>query len=132
MPLPVPQSTKPKRWPSSRFPSQPEPAGCAVNKSLEFGNGCKVLTANRLIDGQAVWLGADGSWQETIDGALVARHAEAVEALEDAGNLAAKANLVVDVNVIDVEERGRGFIRSACASASACRDPPSLHSDMRR
>ncbi|WP_432612313.1 DUF2849 domain-containing protein, partial [Brucella abortus] len=22
----------------------------------------KVLTANRLIDGQAVWLGADGSW----------------------------------------------------------------------
>ncbi|RUR04149.1 DUF2849 domain-containing protein, partial [Brucella abortus] len=66
----------------------------------------KVLTANRLIDGQAVWLGADGSWQETIDGALVARHAEAVNALEEAGRLAARANLVVDVNVIDVEERG--------------------------
>ncbi|MDH7789944.1 DUF2849 domain-containing protein [Ochrobactrum sp. AN78] len=69
----------------------------------------KVLTANRLIDGQAVWLGADGSWQETIDGALVARHAEAVSALEEAGKVAAKANLVVDVNVIDVEERDEGL-----------------------
>lgn len=69
----------------------------------------KVLTANRLMDGQAVWLGADGSWQETIDGALVARHAEAVSALEEAGKVAAKANLVVDVNVIDVEERDEGL-----------------------
>ncbi len=86
----------------------------------------KVLTANRLIDGQAVWLGADGSWQETIDGALVARHAEAVEALEDAGKIAAKANLVVDVNVIDVEEREEGgFTRSACANASVSPARPS-------
>ncbi|MBB5700186.1 putative Rossmann fold enzyme [Ochrobactrum daejeonense] len=69
----------------------------------------KVLTANRLIDGQAVWLGADGSWRETIDGALIARHAEAVAALESAGETAAKANLVVDVNVIDVEEREEGL-----------------------
>ena len=69
----------------------------------------KVLTANRLIDGQAVWLGADGSWRETIDGALIARHAEAVEALEGAGKVAARANLVVDVNVIDVEERDEGL-----------------------
>ena len=69
----------------------------------------KILTANRLIDGQAVWLGADGSWQETIDGALIARHAEAVAALEDAGKVASKANLVVDVNVIDVEERAEGL-----------------------
>jgi Na+-transporting NADH:ubiquinone oxidoreductase subunit NqrB len=56
----------------------------------------KVLTANRLIDGQAVWLGADGSWQETIDGALVARHPEAVEALEDAASLRRKPIWVVD------------------------------------
>lgn len=69
----------------------------------------KVLTANRLIDGQAVWLGADGSWQETIDGALVARHVEPVNALEEAGKVAATANLVVDVNVIDVEERDEGL-----------------------
>lgn len=66
----------------------------------------KVLTANRLIDGESVWLGADGGWHETIDGALVARHPAAVEALEDAGKAATRSNLVVDVNLIDVEERG--------------------------
>ncbi|MGH6760719.1 MAG: DUF2849 domain-containing protein [Phyllobacterium sp.] len=66
----------------------------------------KVLTANRLTDGEAVWLAADGEWREGIDGALVARHVEAVAALENAGKIAIKSNLVVDVNVIDVEERG--------------------------
>jgi Protein of unknown function (DUF2849) len=66
----------------------------------------KVLTANRLTDGEAVWLGANGEWLEHIDGALIARHAEAVGALEEAGKAAIKSNLVIDVNVIDVEERG--------------------------
>ncbi|PRD43344.1 DUF2849 domain-containing protein [Phyllobacterium phragmitis] len=66
----------------------------------------KVLTANRLTDGEAVWLGADGEWRETIEGALLARDAEAVAALESAGKAALGANLVVDVNLIDVEERG--------------------------
>jgi hypothetical protein len=65
-----------------------------------------VLTANRLTDGEAVWLGANGEWLERIDGALIARHAEAVSALEEAGKAAIKSNLVIDVNVIDVEERG--------------------------
>jgi len=66
----------------------------------------KVLTANRLTDGEVVWLGANGEWLEHIDGALIARHAEAVNALEEAGKSAIKSNLVIDVNVIDVEERG--------------------------
>ncbi|MCX8278756.1 DUF2849 domain-containing protein [Phyllobacterium sp. 0TCS1.6C] len=66
----------------------------------------KVLTANRLTDGEAVWLGANGEWLDHIDGALIARHAEAVNALEEAGKAAIKSNLVIDVNVIDVEERG--------------------------
>lgn len=69
----------------------------------------KVLTANRLIDGQAVWLAADGAWRESIHGALVARHPEAVAALEEAGMLASQDNLVVDVSVIDVEEREEGL-----------------------
>ena len=64
----------------------------------------KVLTANRLNDGIAVWLGANGQWQERIDHALVGRHPEAVEALEEAGKLAFNDNLVVNVDLIDVEE----------------------------
>ncbi|WP_419908643.1 DUF2849 domain-containing protein [Hoeflea sp.] len=64
----------------------------------------KVLTANRLSDGIAVWLGANGQWLENIDNALIARHQEAVDALEEAGKSAFNKNLVVDVDLIDVEE----------------------------
>ncbi|MCM2292841.1 DUF2849 domain-containing protein [Allorhizobium sp. BGMRC 0089] len=65
----------------------------------------KVLTANRLTDGIAVWLDAAGHWNENLQSAFVARHAEAVAALEDTGKRAFADNLVVDVNVVDVEER---------------------------
>jgi hypothetical protein len=64
----------------------------------------KVLTANRLGDGIAVWLTAAGEWSEKLQDALVARHAEAVEALEAIGKRDYAGNKVVDVNVIDVEE----------------------------
>ena len=70
----------------------------------------KVLTANRLGDGIAVWLDAAGQWSEKLQDALVARHDEAVAALEAAGRQALAGNLVVDVNVIDVEER-EGLLR---------------------
>ncbi len=42
----------------------------------------KVLTANRLSDGIAVWLDANGEWNEDLQSSLVARHAEAVASLE--------------------------------------------------
>ncbi|WP_099866515.1 DUF2849 domain-containing protein [Pararhizobium haloflavum] len=65
----------------------------------------KALTANRLSDGIAVWLGADGGWHESLDEAFVARHEAAVSGLHDAEKVAALDNQVVDVAVIDVEER---------------------------
>ncbi|MEX3010297.1 DUF2849 domain-containing protein [Hoeflea sp. TYP-13] len=64
----------------------------------------KVLTANRLTDGIAVWLGANGEWLESIDTALIARHAEAADALDEAGKSAFNNNLVVDIDLIDVQE----------------------------
>lgn len=64
----------------------------------------KVLTANRLTDGIAVWLGANGQWLDRIDDALIARHADAAAALEAAGKAAFDDNRVIDVAVIDVEE----------------------------
>lgn len=64
----------------------------------------KVLTANRLSDGIAVWLDASGQWTENLQDALVARHAEAVASLESIGKQDFADNKVVDVNVIDVEE----------------------------
>jgi len=64
----------------------------------------KVLTANRLSDGIAVWLDAAGHWTENLQDALVARHAEAAASLEAIGKRDFADNKVVDVAVIDVEE----------------------------
>ncbi|TCL73721.1 DUF2849 domain-containing protein [Rhizobium sp. BK251] len=64
----------------------------------------KVLTANRLADGIAVWLDANGQWVTSLQDALVARHAEAVTALEEIGKRSYANNEVVDVTVIDVQE----------------------------
>ena len=61
----------------------------------------KVLTANRLTDGIAVWY-ADGGWAETIGNADLAHDKAAEERLEAIGAAAFANNEVVDVNLIDV------------------------------
>lgn len=63
----------------------------------------KVLTANRLTDGEAVWFGSDQVWHETIDYAEVARDKAAEDRLEAFGKQAFARNEVVDVDLIDVE-----------------------------
>lgn len=63
----------------------------------------KILTANRLIDGEAVWLAPDHSWIETLDGAEIARDKDAEARLEAIGAEAIRNNRVVDVNLIDVD-----------------------------
>lgn len=65
----------------------------------------KVLTANRLSDGIAVWLDANGQWVENLQDAIVARHAECVTSLEAIGKRDFADNKVVDVAVVDVEEQ---------------------------
>jgi len=62
----------------------------------------KMLTANRLIDGEAVWLASDHSWAETIEAGEIGRDETTVERLERAGKAALLKNEVVDVNLIDV------------------------------
>ncbi|MAM11548.1 MAG: nitrite reductase [Rhizobiaceae bacterium] len=71
----------------------------------------KVLTANRLTDGLAVWLDANGRWTRDLQHALVARHDAAVASLEEIGKRDFSGNLIVDVAVIDVDERADGRIR---------------------
>lgn len=70
----------------------------------------KVLTANRLTDGLAVWLDANGRWSESLQHALVARHEAAIASLEDIGKRDFAENKIVDVAVIDVIERADGRI----------------------
>ena len=62
----------------------------------------KILTANRLTDGECIWYG-HGAWAETIDGAELAVDKEAEARLEAVGKAAFAANLVLDVAIIDVE-----------------------------
>lgn len=62
----------------------------------------KVLTANRLSDGIAVWYAA-GGWAETVGHADIAHDKAAEDRLEAIGAAAAANNEVVDVNLIDVD-----------------------------
>ena len=66
----------------------------------------KVLTANRLVDGEAVWFGG-GQWLDTLQGSTVAETDDAVKALEAIAERDVGANLVVDVALIDVIRDGR-------------------------
>ncbi|RWF99102.1 DUF2849 domain-containing protein [Mesorhizobium sp.] len=61
----------------------------------------KVLTANRLSDGIAVWY-ADGGWAEAVTRADIAHDKAAEDRLQAIGAAAAANNEVVDVNLIDV------------------------------
>ncbi len=70
----------------------------------------KVLTANRLTDGLAVWLDASGRWTRDLQHALVARHDAAIDSLDEIGKRDFSDNLIVDVAVIDVDERPDGRI----------------------
>ena len=62
----------------------------------------KVLTANRLTDGEAVWF-ADGAWVESIAPADVVGDKDGEARLEALGKAAYDNNEVVDVNLIDVD-----------------------------
>jgi Protein of unknown function (DUF2849) len=63
----------------------------------------KILTANRLSDGEVVWLASDGVWAESIGQAEIAGDKDAEARLEQAGQAALRNNEVVDANLIDVE-----------------------------
>jgi Protein of unknown function (DUF2849) len=69
----------------------------------------KVLTANRLSDGIAVWYARSGQWVEHVEDAWGAAAPEAVSALEEiAADTLAKAQHC-DVNLIDAEETESGL-----------------------
>jgi|SRR5690606_18980700 hypothetical protein len=63
----------------------------------------KLLAANRLSDGEAVWLAPGGNWVEDINEAEVVRDPDDAARLEEAGRRATARNEVVEVELIDVE-----------------------------
>ena len=63
----------------------------------------KVLTANRLSDGEVVWFETGVGWAESIENADVAYDKSAEDVLEGIGKAAYLNDEVVDVNLIDIE-----------------------------
>lgn len=63
----------------------------------------KVLTANRLSDGEAVWFSRERGWVETLDEAEAASGKDVEAELEQAGKAAFANNEVLDVELIDVD-----------------------------
>lgn len=63
----------------------------------------KVLTANRLTDGEAIWYSDLSGWQETIEGAALAADKAAEERLDAVGKAAFAENFALDVDLIDVQ-----------------------------
>jgi hypothetical protein len=67
----------------------------------------KIATANRLIDGEVVFLAA-GGWVERLDQATVARSAGEARALEALLRQAEAVHEIVDGYLVEVEETPAG------------------------
>ncbi|MBZ0261448.1 MAG: DUF2849 domain-containing protein [Hyphomicrobiales bacterium] len=71
----------------------------------------QVMTANRLRDGEVVFLTRSGEWNEKIDEAVLALEPQATAALEARANEDEKATLVTGSYLFDAERVG-GKIRA--------------------
>ncbi len=70
----------------------------------------KALTANRLIDGEVVWLGRAATWVETLaEAGILEGEAAEAEALE-LGAAAVADRLIIDPYLIDLE-RAEGALQ---------------------
>jgi hypothetical protein len=63
----------------------------------------KMLTANRLTDGEAIWYSDDKGWQETIRGAALAADKTSEERLDAIGKKAFAENFAIDLDLVDVQ-----------------------------
>jgi len=66
----------------------------------------KILTGNRLRDGETVYYTAAGEWSPYVSLAKVATTPEEAEVLAQVGKAAYAANLIIDVAVIDAVSGG--------------------------
>jgi Protein of unknown function (DUF2849) len=71
----------------------------------------QIMTANRLRDGEVVFLTRSGEWNERIDEAALALEPEAQKALEARADEAVKATLITGPYLFEAERRD-GRIRA--------------------
>ncbi|EKF44296.1 DUF2849 domain-containing protein [Nitratireductor indicus] len=89
----------------------------------------KILAANRLTDGETVWLGAGDCWVESIDAAHVARDKEDEERLLAVGKGGLASNQVIDVTLVDIETV-EGRIHPLRLRERIRAGGPSIHPDL--
>ena len=70
----------------------------------------QIVTANRLVDGIVVYLGADGGWSENLNASLIARDDDAAKSALAAGEQATRDRQVVAPYLIDVRETAGGIL----------------------
>lgn len=70
----------------------------------------QLLTANRLIDGEVVYLTAAGGWETRIETARLAAAADEAAALAAIGAQAVAERVVVGPYLIDVERDGDAIV----------------------
>ncbi len=86
----------------------------------------QAITASRLNDGAVVFLGADATWTERLDGArLFGTKDDAAIGLEAAKRDEGR-NLVVDVYAIDISTKGGGAVPTKLRELIRARGP-SVH-----
>jgi len=72
----------------------------------------QLITANRLRDGNAVFLTTSGNWSESIDEAVLAVEPEAAAALEQRAREDERKTIVTGSYLVDAERRD-GRVRAA-------------------
>ncbi len=72
----------------------------------------QVMTANRLADGEVVFLTRSGTWNEKIDEAVLAQEPQAIAALEARAGEGVKVNHITGQYLFDAE-RVDGKIRAS-------------------
>jgi hypothetical protein len=65
----------------------------------------QALTANRLDDGEVVFLTRAGEWSPSVDDAALALEPDAAKALEARGREAEAANIITGAYMFDAERR---------------------------
>ncbi|CAN5543727.1 DUF2849 domain-containing protein [soil metagenome] len=88
----------------------------------------QILTANRLRDGEVVFLNRSGVWSENIDAATLAVEPQAAAALEARGKDDEKATLVTGAYLFDAE-RVEGHIRASHIRERIRALGPTVHLD---
>lgn len=92
--------------------------------------GPKVLTANRLLDGEVVWLGRDGQWHDVMTAPLVALSPEDQDALSGRGAQAEAAQHVVGAYLMDVHILDDGGVLPATARERIRCAGPTVRQDL--